>query len=146
MAARPSVIYCPSCGTRRESIEPLKSAQAFPQKRVRPPMVPQRESVECGVAALAIIRAHCGRVVPLATLRRDCGVSRDGSRVSNILKAAKAYGLTAKAFKREILALKETPLPYIVHWKFKHFVVVEGYGRDRVYLNDPATGRRAVTS
>jgi len=108
-------------------------------------MVLQMETVECGAAALAIILAHHGRIVPLATVRRDCGVSRDGAKVSNILKAAKAYGLVAKAFKRDIAALNQTAYPYVAHWKFKHFVVVEGYRGGRVYLNDPATGRRSVS-
>jgi ATP-binding cassette, subfamily C, bacterial len=122
----------------------LKSEAILPERRVRTPLILQLETVECGAAALAIILAHYGRIVPLATLRRDCGVSRDGSKVSNILKAAKAYGLVAKAFKRDIGALKDTAYPYVVHWRFSHFLVVEGCRRGRVYLNDPASGRRSV--
>jgi NHLM bacteriocin system ABC transporter peptidase/ATP-binding protein len=105
------------------------------------PVIMQMEALECGAACLAMILAHHGKWVALDQVRSDCGVSRDGSKALNIVKAARAYGLTATVMRIEpedIFEKKEYPC--IIHWNFNHFVVLTNLTEKFAYINDPAKG------
>ncbi len=124
-------------------------ARLFPflsKKHVRTPTIIQMEITECGAAALTIMLGYYDCYVPLEKMRIECGVSRDGSNAENIIKAARRRGMEAYGIETQSIdALNDLKLPFIVHWNFNHFVIVEGIRKNKYYLNDPATGPRTVT-
>ncbi len=114
-------------------------------KAVKVPQVMQMEALECGAACLTMILAYYGKWVPLEKVRTDCGVSRDGSKASNVLKAARAYGLSAKGMTMSTKALrKREDMPCILFWNFNHFVVLRGFRGKYALVNDPARGQIKV--
>ena len=110
------------------------------------PVIIQMEALECGAACLCMCMAYYSKWIPLEQVRKDCGVSRDGSSAANILAAARNYGFEADGYKVEPEVLREEgEFPCIVHWEFDHFVVVNGFRGNKVYLNDPARGNCVVS-
>ena len=124
----------------------LEIKKPITKGKVNVPVIMQMEALECGAASLCMLMAYYEKWVPLEQVRKDCGVSRDGSKASNILKAARNYGFVAKGFRYEPQSLREHGrFPCIIHWGFNHFVVLRGFRGKKVYLNDPARGDCVVS-
>ena len=128
---------------RAEALKPNLHPRRGGRRAV--PTVLQMERTECGAACLAMVLAHYGRWIPLEDLRVRCGVSRDGTKALNITRAAKGLGMTTRGMQARSKRLFELRFPMIVFWNFNHFVVVEGFRGNRVYINDPAQGPRTLT-
>ena len=95
---------------------------------------------------MGIILAYHGRHVPLEELRgrRVPGLARWAATRFDVKKTAERYGLIVKVYSKSVEALRALKPPFFVFWEFNHFLVVEGFAGDRVYLSDPASGRRWV--
>ncbi|PVZ72231.1 cysteine peptidase family C39 domain-containing protein [Pelagibaculum spongiae] len=106
----------------------------------------QASQVDCGSTCLGIILEHAGCVIGSYQLRRLCGVSRDGASIANIQRGAQTLGCQATVIKRGVKRLESIEHPVVVHWNLNHFVVLEGLTADQAWINDPASGRRVISS
>ena len=119
---------------KRRNKEPVRAGVASV------PVIMQMDAEESGAASLSSVLAYYGRWIPLAQARIDCGISRDGSKLKNIVTAAESYGMDAAMCKGDLAALKRDCYPCIVKWKEGRFAVLCGFRRERVYLCDPENG------
>lgn len=113
--------------------------------RVSTATILQMDNAECGSASLGIILSYFKCYISPSELRLACDVSRDGSKAINIVKAARQYGLEAHVMQLNLENIRLLPPPYVIYWQFNHFLVVEGFEKNKVYINDPATGPRSVS-
>ncbi|MFB8140919.1 cysteine peptidase family C39 domain-containing protein, partial [Streptomyces parvus] len=97
--------------------------------RRRVPVRLQSTSVECGVAALAMVLGYHGRSTAVAELRDRMVLSRDGASAASIARQARELGMKVRAFRAEPDALRDLALPLIAHWGMNHFVVIERFTR-----------------
>ena len=115
-------------------------------RRRRVPTILQQAAVECGAASLGMILAREGRWVSLDQLREDCDVTRDGSSAFDLVLAATRYGLIAKDHAVEVDELANVPMPAIIWWRRRHFMVLEGARRGYYRVNDPARGPYEISA
>ena len=129
----------------RRAGKPKRDAHPWGARRRAVPTVLQMERTECGAACLAMVLGHYGRWMPLEELRELCGVSRNGTKAVNMIRVARELGMVTRGVLAGVKRLPELHFPMIVHWNSNHFVVLEGFRGNRVYLNDPARGPRTLT-
>jgi NHLM bacteriocin system ABC transporter peptidase/ATP-binding protein len=114
------------------------------KRPVHTPEVLQMEAAECGAACLSMILRYYGCWVSLEELREACGVSRNGCTASGILTAARYYGMKGGGFRATAEKLRKAPLPCVLFWNDDHFVVLEGFRKNKVLINDPIIGHRRI--
>ncbi|MEV7009125.1 peptidase domain-containing ABC transporter [Streptosporangium sp. NPDC051022] len=112
----------------------------------RVPVVLQNTATECGAACLAMVLSYHGRRVSLQEISDRLQIGRDGLSAQALREGAIECGMKSRAFSLAPADLARVPMPAIVHWEFKHFVVVERWAEDRVDIVDPGRGRRRLTA
>jgi ATP-binding cassette subfamily B protein RaxB len=104
-------------------------------RRVR--LVRQTEMTECGLACLAMIAGSHGLAVDLGTLRRRFQPSMRGASLKSLIGIADAMGLSARAVKLGLDAIKDLHTPAILHWDMNHFVVLDEVRRGKALIHNP---------
>ena len=105
------------------------------------PFYKQPDTMDCGPTCLRMIAKHHGRSVSLHKLRAISETTREGSTLKNIAEASENIGLRSLGIKIDFKKLQEdAPLPCIVFWQQKHFVVVYKITKKQVFVADPGHG------
>lgn len=106
------------------------------------PVYYQLDSMDCGPTCLKMVAKFYGKSYSLPTLRDKCHITREGVSMLGISDAAESIGFRTAGVKLTWSQLREEmPLPCIVHWNQKHFVVVYEIDRKgKVAVADPASG------
>src|SRR4051812_36491715 len=107
---------------------------------MRFPLIYQRDTTDCGPAALAMMAAHHHKRISIARLRELAGTDKHGTTLTGLITAAETIGFTAKAVRGTTVALADVPIPAIVHWREderNHFVVLVEINEKKAYLADP---------
>lgn len=104
------------------------------------PFIRQHDSMQCGIACLAMVCRHYGRNYGIDELERLCPASREGVSMLGISNAATAVGLHTVCGRATTDYLRRAVLPCILHWRQDHFVVLYRVSRGSFYVADPAIG------
>jgi ATP-binding cassette subfamily B protein len=106
----------------------------------------QLDSMDCGPTCLRMVAEHYGKHFSLENLRALTKINREGVSLWHISQAANAIGLdtlsldmTLDDFKKKI------PLPCILFWQKKHFVVLYKLTPTKAYIADPGRGKIVLT-
>jgi ATP-binding cassette subfamily B protein len=120
------------------------------------PHYKQLDAMDCGPTCLRMVAKYYGKSYSLQYLRSRSYITREGVSMLGISEAAENIGFRTKGYRLTWEELRDdVPLPCIVHWKQRHFVVVyaikktksfsplsfrRGAGGEAIYISDPAQG------
>ena len=110
------------------------------------PVVHGAEAAECGLACITMIARYHGHDVDLNGMRQRFPPSLAGATLRSMVDVAGRMGFATRALRADVDSLRALRTPAILHWDLNHFVVLRAVRRDRAVVDDPALGRRVLTT
>ena len=106
------------------------------------PLYHQLDAVDCGPTSLRMIAKYYGHSYSIQYLREHAFITREGVSMLGISDAAEHIGFRTMGVRITLEQLEtEVPLPCILHWNQRHFVVCYKIKKGKFYIADPAAGR-----
>ncbi len=101
----------------------------------------QPDTMDCGPTCLRMVAKYHKRSISLQKIRKLSETTRSGSSLQGIADAAEKIGFRTLGVKINFQKLHaEAPLPCIVFWNERHFVVVHKIKKNKIFVADPAHG------
>ena len=105
------------------------------------PLIRQHDSMECGIACLAMVCNFFRIEYSIEYLSRICFATTEGVSLLGINETALQLGLRTISGRISINKLWEAHYACILHWNQNHFVVLYKVKRGKIfYIADPAKG------
>lgn len=105
------------------------------------PFFKQLDYKDCGPTCLRMVAKYYGRNFSREFLRDKAGITRMGVSMAGIADAAESMQMRTLGMQISLDSLiNEAPIPFIVPWRQKHFVVVYKTSKTKIFVADPAQG------
>ena len=153
-SAKKSVSNAPTTWPDPKASQVRKAFFPTPSQRVghllqriirRYPFYGQQSAADCGAASLFMVARYWGKQFSINRLRDIANVDRNGASLRGLSTAAESIGFNSRPVKASLDQLAKQPLPAIVHWEGKHYIVVYEITSRHVIVADPAIGQRTLT-
>lgn len=111
------------------------------------PLTLQHDAMQCGIACLSMVFGHYGRNYSIEYLEQFAQADSEGMSLLGLAQTAEKLGLHAVSGRSNIMALKNAPLPAILHWNQNHYVVLDKISRNgkKFRILDPGAGAISYT-
>ncbi len=124
--------------------KPKKKSYRRPWFAKNYPFLQQQSTADCGPTCLVMIGQYWGKRLSINTVRNIASVGLAGASLKNLAVAAEKVGFQARPVRASLNRLVDRKQPWIAHWQGNHYVVVYRIKGNRVFLSDPAMGRRKL--
>ena len=111
----------------------------------RVPLILQAEVAECGLASMAMVASYYGHQLDMPAMRKRFSANLKGMNLQQLIELGDSLGLASRALQCPVEDVPKLALPCVLHWDMNHFVVLTKITKKKVYVNDPAMGKKTLT-